>query len=69
MRPPSVTQMNRTSSTGQLRRTSFTCPRLLIDRYMPRGPRKMWPNLRQASPMVGSYTISRNRAGSDMIVR
>ena len=30
----------------QLRRTSFTCPRLLIDRYMPRGPRKMWPNLR-----------------------
>ena len=26
IRPPSVTQMNRTSLTGQLRSTSFTCP-------------------------------------------
>ena len=33
---------------------SFTLPRRAIERYMPRGWRKMWPNFRQASPIVGS---------------
>ena len=69
MRPPSVTQMKRTSFSGQLRNTPLTLPRRSMDRYMPRGPRKMWPNFRHASPMVGSYTIGRKRAGSDMMVR
>ena len=41
MRTLAVTQMKRTSLTGQLRRISFTWPRRLIERYMPRGPRKM----------------------------
>src|SRR6516162_3268107 len=39
-----------------------------VDRLSARR-RKMWPNLRQASPIVGSYTISRKRAGSDISVR
>jgi hypothetical protein len=32
----SVTQINRISFCGQFRRTSFTLPRRVIDRYMPR---------------------------------
>ena len=35
-------------------------------RWGHRGRRKMWSNFRQASPIVGSYTISRKRAGSDI---
>jgi hypothetical protein len=35
-RPPSVTQMNRTSFWGQFFNTSFTLPRRVTDRYMPR---------------------------------
>ena len=54
MRSPLVTQMKRTSFSGQLRRISFTRPLCLIEMYMPRGRRKMWPNFRQASPTVGS---------------
>ncbi len=69
MRPALVTQIKRTSLTGQLRNISFTCPLRLIDRYIPRGRRKMWSNFSEASPIVGSYTISRKRAGSDIKVR
>ena len=36
MRPAFVTQMNRTSLTGQLRSTSLTCSLRVIDRYIPR---------------------------------
>ena len=54
MRSPPVTQMKRTSFSGQLRKTSFTRPLWLMDTYMPRGRRKMWSNFRQASPTVGS---------------
>jgi hypothetical protein len=36
VRPPSVTQMNRTSFCGQFLRTFFTLPRRVVDRYMPR---------------------------------
>jgi len=68
-RPALVTQMKRTSLTGQFRSTSLTCPLRLIDRYMPSGRRVMWSNFRQASPIVGSYTISKKRAGSDIRVR
>ena len=66
MRPALVTQMNRTSLTGQLCNTSLTWPLRLMDKYIPRGRRKMWSNFKQASPIVGSYTISRKRAGSDI---
>src|SRR5215469_9733958 len=38
IRPASVTQMNRTSFWGQFFSTSFTLPRRVIERYMPRGP-------------------------------
>ena len=66
MRPPLVTQMNRTSFTGQLRSTSLTCPLRVIDRYIPRGRRKMWSNFRQASPTVGSYTIRGSAPGQTL---
>src|SRR6266436_3521624 len=58
MRPALVTQMKRTSLTGQFRSTSLTYPLRLIDRYIPIGRRMMWSNFRQASPIVGSFRTS-----------